>query len=59
VILGVLMALVAACARGGATPVAGLPAEAQTVIRERGLSPEDVVAALRTYVPGGKYDEYA
>jgi nitrous-oxide reductase len=58
VILGVLMALVAACARGGATPVAGLPAEAQTVIRERGLSPEDVVAALRTYVPGGKYDEY-
>jgi nitrous-oxide reductase len=28
------------------------------VIRERGLSPEDVVAALRTYVPGGKYDEY-
>ncbi|WP_376789116.1 Sec-dependent nitrous-oxide reductase [Thermoflexus sp.] len=54
-----LLALLgAACARGAATPVAGLPAEAQAVIRERGLSPDDIVAALRTYVPGGKYDEY-
>lgn len=53
-----LALLVAACARGAATPVAGLPAEAQAVIKERGLSPEDIVAALRTYIPGGKYDEY-
>lgn len=50
--------LVAACARGAAAPVAGLPAEAQAVIKERGLSPDDIVAALRTYIPGGKYDEY-
>ncbi len=53
-----LALLVAACARGAATPVAGLPAEAQAVIKERGLSPDDIVAALRTYIPGGKYDEY-
>ncbi|GBD10266.1 Nitrous-oxide reductase [Candidatus Thermoflexus japonica] len=53
-----LALLVAACARGAATPAAGLPAEAQAVIKDRGLSPEDIVAALRTYVPGGKYDEY-
>jgi len=53
-----LALLVATCARGAATPVAGLPAEAQAVIKERGLSPDDIVAALRTYVPGGKYDEY-
>ncbi|MFN3928856.1 MAG: Sec-dependent nitrous-oxide reductase [Thermoflexus sp.] len=53
-----LSLLVAACARGAATPVAGLPAEAQAVIKERGLAPEDIVAALKTYVPGGKYDEY-
>ncbi len=53
-----LALLVAACARRAATPVAGLPAEAQTVIKERGLSPDDIVAALRAYVPGGKYDEY-
>ncbi len=58
VILMLLALLVAACARGAATPVAGLPAEAQAVIKERGLSPEDIVAALRTYIPGGKYDEY-
>jgi nitrous-oxide reductase len=37
---------------------AGLPSDALAVANERGLSPEDVYAALATYVPGGKHDEY-
>ena len=36
----------------------GLPADAMAVANERGLSPDDVYAALATYVPGGKHDEY-
>ncbi len=36
----------------------GLPTEATELIRTRGLNPDDVVAALATYVPTGKYDEY-
>src|SRR5262249_43736729 len=38
--------------------VAGLPAEANRVIRERSLAPDDVTAALATYMPTGKLDDY-
>jgi nitrous-oxide reductase len=38
--------------------VAGLPAEANRLIGERALSPDDVTAALATYMPTGKFDEY-
>jgi nitrous-oxide reductase len=41
-----------------AASVAGLPAEANRLIRERGLSPDDVTGALATYMPTGKLDEY-
>jgi nitrous-oxide reductase len=32
--------------------------EVERIAQERGLTPEDVSAALRTYVPSGKWDEY-
>ncbi len=38
--------------------IAGLPADANRVIKDRGLSPDDVTAALSTYMPTGKLDEY-
>src|SRR5262245_6070402 len=38
--------------------VAGLPAEANRVIKDRALSPDDVTAALATYMPTGKLDDY-
>jgi nitrous-oxide reductase len=40
------------------TGLANLPAEANRVIKERALAPEDVTAALATYMPTGKFDEY-
>lgn len=36
----------------------GLSGDAQEIADSRGLSPKDVQAALKTYVPTGKYDEY-
>jgi nitrous-oxide reductase len=38
--------------------IAGLPSDANRVIQDRGLSPDDVTAALATYMPTGKLDEY-
>lgn len=35
-----------------------LPAESMEVIQKRGLNPDDVLGALSTYMPTGKYDEY-
>ncbi|MGB4801645.1 MAG: Sec-dependent nitrous-oxide reductase [Anaerolineae bacterium] len=36
----------------------GLPQSAAAIAAERGLTPDDVTAALKTYVPTGKYDDY-
>ncbi len=36
----------------------GLGGNAQDVIDRRGLAPADVTRALKTYVPGGKFDEF-
>lgn len=36
----------------------GLPASALQVATERGLTPDDIRAALMTYTPSGKMDEY-
>jgi nitrous-oxide reductase len=36
----------------------GIPASAQEVAARRGLTPEDVTAALETYTPTGALDEY-
>ena len=46
-------------ADGDETVVAsGLPDEAMTIASDRGFSPDDIRAALMTYVPSGKLDEY-
>lgn len=37
---------------------AKLSASAGQIAQERGLSPADISAALKTYVPTGKYDDY-
>ncbi len=41
-----------------AAAVSGLSADAAAIARERGLSPDDITAALKTYVPTGIHDEY-
>lgn len=38
--------------------LASLPAEANRLIKERSLAPDDVTAALATYMPTGKLDDY-
>jgi len=52
--------LLTACGRGApATPVGqGLPEEAAAVAAERGLTPDDIYAALKTYMPSGQTDPY-
>jgi nitrous-oxide reductase len=43
---------------GGSCRATGLSQDAQTIANERGLSPADVTAALKTYVPSGQHDDY-
>ncbi|MGL4651286.1 MAG: Sec-dependent nitrous-oxide reductase [Caldilineaceae bacterium] len=63
-ILAVLAAILAACNRNReeepevVDAEAGLPAEAMAIAGERGFSPDDIRAAMMTYVPSGKLDEY-
>jgi nitrous-oxide reductase len=37
---------------------ANLSADASAIAEARGLTPDDVAAALKTYMPTGRYDEY-
>jgi nitrous-oxide reductase len=56
-----LSLLLASCGGGGQaeTPAAsGLPADAAAVAAERGLTPADVYAAVKTYMPSGQTDPY-
>nr|HMN30285.1 cytochrome C [Caldilineaceae bacterium] len=46
-----------ASAEGGGA-AAALPATAMQIAQERGLSPDDINAALKTYLPSGKWDDY-
>ncbi len=71
-ILVILAGAFAACGRGerrAETPQAApgaaagaetgaLPANALEVATARGLTPDDIYAALKTYTPSGKWDEY-
>ncbi|MCS7224587.1 MAG: Sec-dependent nitrous-oxide reductase [Armatimonadetes bacterium] len=41
-----------------ARPAPGIPAEALEVIKTKGFSPDNVTAALATYLPTGKHDDY-
>jgi nitrous-oxide reductase len=45
-------------APGPGVTMAGLPRDAAAVIEAREFTPDDVVAALKTYMPTGKYDDY-
>ena len=59
VVLLAVAAAVGACRTGGGsstTVAAG--GDANAVISERGLTPADVFAAVKTYVPTGQHDEY-
>lgn len=43
---------------GGAGGAGSTSADIQTLMKERNLSEDDVVAALKTYTPSGVHDEY-
>lgn len=65
VVIGVLIVVVVVAlfwlVRGTRKEVplpAGLPGDALSVARARELSPEDIYAALATYMPSGRPDEY-
>ena len=48
-------------AEGGeavAPAASGLSSDAAAIAQERGLSPDDITAALKTYMPTGVHDEY-
>lgn len=56
--VGALLASCSALRRKEETPQAQLGTTADEIIKERQLTPDDVTAALMTYVPAGKYDEF-
>jgi len=60
-------ALLASCSIGGddddPTPSsgntgAGVPSSVAEIAEARGLTPDDITRAVKTYVPGGQYDEF-
>ena len=60
-----LTGLLAACGGEEETPTpqpvsveSGLPSAALEIAAARGLTPDDINAALKTYVPSGKWDDY-
>ncbi|UCH60645.1 MAG: Sec-dependent nitrous-oxide reductase [Anaerolineales bacterium] len=55
-----ILALVAlgACGGGAPTPSSDLGEDASAIADARGLTPDDVTAALKTYIPTGQHDEY-
>ena len=62
-ILLLLVSALAGCSKGKETPTAvvaegGLPADAMAIAQQRGLTPADINAALKTFVPSGKWDDY-
>lgn len=59
--IAIVLAVLAACgeAAGPETPAAGgLSSDAAAIAEARNLTPDDVAAALKTYVPTGQHDEY-
>ena len=59
-ITAVIAGLVAACSGGSASPEAatGIPQDAAAIATQRGLTPADITAALKTYTPSGQTDPY-
>src|SRR3990172_2181949 len=61
ILISILTFLLAACGGGGGAPTPaaeGLPADASALAAERGLTPDDIYAALKTYMPSGQTDPY-
>jgi nitrous-oxide reductase len=60
IVLGGILFNLAGCGNRAGGPVAlqGLPEDANRMIEERGLTPDDVTAALSTFMPTGKHDDY-
>lgn len=60
IVLCAAVASLSACGRSepGGQPIAGLPSDANQVIQQRELSPDNVTAALSTFMPTGRHDEY-
>lgn len=59
-LLVVLTVILSACG-GSSTKVpaaSGLPADAAALAAERGLTPDDIYGALKTYMPSGQTDPY-
>lgn len=55
----VLSLLLAACGRPASGPTStGLGADIDKIVQERGLDPDQVAAAVKTYIPTGEYDPY-
>ena len=65
--LGLLVAALAlggafhACRKAAQPPTqtsVGLPESAMSIVQARDLKPDDITAALKTYIPTGRYDDY-
>jgi nitrous-oxide reductase len=63
VIAVVLFSVILGACSGGSGPAEtlvaeGLPADAAAVAADRGLTPDDIYAAVKTYMPSGQTDPY-
>ena len=64
-VIAMVAVVIGACGGDEKTPTpapvsveGGLPATAMEIAAARGLTPDDIAAALKTYTPSGKMDEY-
>jgi len=64
-VIAMVTVVIGACGGDEKTPTpapvsveGGLPAAAMEIAAARGLTPDDIAAALKTYTPSGKMDEY-
>ncbi len=61
IVMVALVALAWSCKTGGGEVQLGsvdVAGDSNAVIQERGLTPDDVYAAVKTFVPSGRYDDY-
>lgn len=58
----ILLSLIVGCRNNNqpaaSSGVSGLPADAAALAAERGLTPDDIYGALKTYMPTGQHDPY-
>ncbi len=58
ILLSFLLSACASAAKKDAPSAEGLPEDAGALATERGLTPNDIYAALKTYMPSGQTDPY-